>query len=92
MAWPVEELDLTLCTITSKGKEALGTALATLASAHHRPVKLTAIRCDEWSVELDDTELDLSNLGRAWNIHTFVNFDEFSMNLSPNSIRDSKFN
>ena len=65
MAWPVVSIDLTLCNLTPKGKEALGTAMATLATAHHRPSKLMAIRTDEWSVELGDTELDLSNLGKA---------------------------
>ena len=69
MAWPVVSIDLTLCNLTPKGKEALGTAMATLATAHHRPSKLMAIRTDEWSVELDDTELDLSNLGRGPQFH-----------------------
>ena len=27
---------------------------------------------------------------RAWNIHTFFNFDEFSMKLSPKLVRDSQ--
>ena len=29
-----------------------------------------------------------AHIPRGWNIHTFVNFDEFFANLSPNSIRD----
>ena len=31
-----------------------------------------------------------SSRSRAWNIHTFIKFDEFSMNLSPNLSRDSQ--
>ena len=32
---------------------------------------------------------EVVKVGRAWNSH-IVNFDEFSMNLSPNLIRDSQ--
>ena len=36
----------------------------------------------------DDDATTPGTAGRALNIHTFVKFDGFLMNLSPNSIRD----